>query len=125
MFIFGLTADEVAARQPHHDPWSIYRGDAELRRVLDMIAAGAFSGGDRERYRPVVDSLLAGGDHYLLLADYASYVAAQDRVDASYRDEAAWTRKAILNVARMGRFSSDRTIRQYAEEIWDLTPVII
>jgi starch phosphorylase len=125
MFIFGLTADEVAARQPHHDPWSIYRGDAPLRRVLDMIAAGAFSGGDRERYRPVVDSLLAGGDHYLLLADYASYVAAQDRVDASYRDDASWTRKAILNVARMGRFSSDRTIRQYAEEIWGLTPVTI
>ena len=115
----------MAARQPHHDPWELYQANAELRRALDMIRAGAFSGGDRELYRPLVDSLLAGGDHYLLLADYASYVAAQDRVDATYRDEAAWTSKAILNVARMGRFSSDRTIRQYAEEIWDLTSVTI
>jgi starch phosphorylase len=125
IFIFGLTADEVAARQPHHDPWAAYHNDAELRQVLDMIGGGAFSGGDRERYRPLVDSLLSGGDHYLLLADYASYVAAQDRVAASYRDEAAWTRKSILNVARMGRFSSDRTIRQYAEEIWGLTPIVV
>jgi glycogen phosphorylase len=125
IFIFGLTADEVAARQPHHDPWGAYHGDAELRRVLDMIGGGAFSGGDRERYRPLVDSLLSGGDHYLLLADFASYVAAQDRVAASYRDEAAWTRKSILNVAHMGKFSSDRTIRQYAEEIWRLTPISV
>ena len=122
IFIFGLTAPEVAARRPHHDPWSLYRSDPELARVLDMIGGGAFSPGEPDLFRPIFDSLLGGGDHYLLLADYASYVACQARVASTYRDEAAWTAKSILNVANMAAFSSDRTIRQYADEIWHVVP---
>jgi starch phosphorylase len=123
IFIFGLTAAEVATLRPHYDPWPYYRGDAELARALDMIRDDAFSRGEPGLFRPIVDSLLAGGDHYFLLADYASYVAAQERVARAYRDQDVWTRMSILNVASMGKFSSDRTIRQYAEEIWSLTPV--
>ena len=122
IFIFGLTAPEAAARRPHHDPWQVYRSDPELARVLDAIGGGAFSPGEPDLFRPIVDSLLGGGDHYLLLADYAAYVACQARVASTYRDEAAWTTKSILNVANMARFSSDRTIRQYADEIWHVTP---
>jgi len=123
IFIFGLTAAEVAARRPHYDPWELYRADPELARTLNMIGGGAFSPGEPDLFRPIADSLLGGGDRYFLLADYASYVACQRRVSATYRDPAAWTRKSILNVARMGKFSSDRTIRQYADEIWGVTPV--
>jgi len=125
IFIFGLTAEEVAARRPHYDSREIYRADPELARVLDMIGGGAFSPGEPGLFRPLVDSLLAGGDHYLLLADYASYVACQERVARTYRDQAAWTRMSILNVAHMGKFSSDRTIRQYADEVWGITPVTV
>jgi starch phosphorylase len=90
--------------------------------AVDMIRVGAFSPGEPDLFHPIVDSLLSGGDHYLLLADYASYVACQERVASTYRDEAAWTTKSILNVANMAKFSSDRTIRQYADEIWRVTP---
>jgi len=125
IFIFGLTAEEVAARRPHYDPREVYRADPELARVLDMIGGGAFSPGEPGLFRPLVDSLLAGGDHYFLLADYASYVACQEKVARTYRDQAAWTRMSILNVAHMGKFSSDRTIRQYADEVWGITPVTV
>ena len=123
IFIFGLTAAEVAALRPHYDPWQYYRSDPELARALDMIRDDTFSRGEPGLFRPIVDSLLAGGDRYFLLADYASYVAGQERVARTYRDQDAWTRMSILNVANMGKFSSDRTIRQYAEEIWGITPV--
>jgi starch phosphorylase len=122
IFIFGLTAPEVAARRPHYDPWDVYRNDPELARALDTIGGGVFSPGEPELFRPIVDSLLAGGDRFLLLADYASYVACQERVASTYRDEIAWTTKSILNVANMAKFSSDRTIRQYADEIWHVAP---
>ena len=123
IFIFGMTADQVEALRPRYDPWAFYRSNPELARVLDMIRTGAFSPGDPARFAPIVDALLAGGDRYFLLADYASYVESQDRVARSYRDQAGWTRKSILNTAGMGKFSSDRTIRQYAEEIWGIKPV--
>lgn len=123
IFIFGLTADEVAALRPRYDPWEPYRTNAELARALDMIRDGAFSPGEPGLFRPLVDSLLGGGDRYFVLADYAAYVACQERVAQAYRDPDAWTRMSILNVARMGTFSSDRTIRQYAEEIWGAVPV--
>jgi starch phosphorylase len=122
-FIFGFNADEVVALLPHYNPWDHYRNNPELRRVLDMINDGRFSPGDPGLFKPIYDSLLYGRDRYLLLADYASYAACQARVDETYRDRAAWTRKSILNVAHMGKFSSDRTIREYAQEIWGLTPV--
>jgi starch phosphorylase len=123
IFIFGLTADEVVALRPGYDPWQYYHANAGLARALDMIRDDVFSPDAPGLFRPIVDSLLAGGDRYFLLADYAAYVACQERVARSYGDPAAWTRMSILNVARMGKFSSDRTIRQYADEIWGITPV--
>ena len=123
IFIFGMTADQVEALRPRYDPGAFYRSNPELARALDMIRAGAFSSGDPARFAPIVDALLAGGDPYFLLADYASYVESQDRVARSYRDQAGWTRRSILNTAGMGKFSSDRTIRQYAQEIWGIRPV--
>jgi len=90
--------------------------------VLHAIGEGRFSPAEPARHRNVVDALLWGGDHYLLLADYDAYVQTQARVDALYRDPPAWARSAILNVAGMGMFSSDRTIRGYAREIWQIEP---
>jgi starch phosphorylase len=88
-----------------------------------MIRNGYFSPEDHSRFHPLIDSLTHGGDYYMLLADYTDYVACQDRVDVLYRDPEEWDRKAILNVANMGKFSSDRTVKEYAEEIWDVKPV--
>jgi starch phosphorylase len=119
IFIFGqLTHEVTALRAAGYQPMRIADGDPALQAVLDSIAAGAFNPDEPARYRGLIDSLLWGGDHYLLLADFAAYVAAQARVDALYRDAEAWSRKAVLNVAGMGGFSSDRTIREYAERIW-------
>jgi starch phosphorylase len=123
-FLFGLTVEQVAAlRRSGYDPWEWYRGDRRLKAVLDAVASGVFSPGEPGLFRPVVDSLLNGGDPYLVLADFAAYCAAQDQVDAAYRDPDRWARMAILNVARSGKFSSDRTIREYADEIWKVRPI--
>jgi len=122
IFIFGLTADEVQARQEAgYDPWQVYGSDAELRRVLDMIGGGYFSPDAPDRFRSIFDALTHEGDRYFVLADYASYVACQQRVDEVYRDQEEWTRRSILNVAGMGAFSSDRAIQEYAERVWGLT----
>ena len=124
IFIFGLTADEVTARRAAgYHPWDVYHADAELRQALDMIAGGYFSPDAPHRFRPIVDALTTHGDHFLVLADYASYVTAQERVDALYDDADEWARRAILNVAGMGRFSSDRTILEYARLIWNVHPL--
>ena len=126
IFIFGNTTPEVAdIRARGYQPRDIYEENAELKRVLDAIRDGAFSPGEPARYQGIYDALVNWGDHYLLLADYASYVAKQAEVDALYRDSDAWTRMAILNVAGMGAFSSDRTIAQYAHEIWKTKPVVL
>jgi starch phosphorylase len=118
-FLFGLNADDVAeVRAQGYDPWHYYNTNEELRKALDMISSGFFSPDDLHRFRPIVDSLTSGGDHYLLLADYESYIRAQEQVDALYRDQERWSRRAILNVAGMGRFSSDRSILEYAEKVW-------
>ncbi len=123
IFIFGKLAHEVAAmRAAGYQPLRLYESNAQLKAVLDSIAAGAFSPDEPARYRPLIDSLLWGGDHYLLLADYDGYLAAQTRVDALYRDPDAWSHKAIANVAGMGPFSADRTIRAYAAQIWNVAP---
>jgi starch phosphorylase len=123
-FLFGLTVDEVQAlRRRGYDPWEVYRGDRRLKGVLDALASGRFSPEEPALFRPVVDSLLNGGDPYLVLADFTAYCAAQDEVERAYRDPERWTRMAILNVARTGKFSSDRTIREYARDIWNITPV--
>ncbi|WP_127478439.1 glycogen/starch/alpha-glucan phosphorylase [Sulfurivermis fontis] len=124
IFIFGLDVPQMKEiRARGHNPWDYYHGNDELREVLDMIGNGYFSPDAPDRFRPTVEALLQGGDHYLLLADYASYVQCQERVAELYRDSEEWTRRAILNVARMGRFSSDRTIGEYASQVWDVKPV--
>jgi starch phosphorylase len=123
IFIFGLLAHEVAARRAAgYQPLRLYESNPALRRVLDAVGGGAFSPDEPGRYRGLVDALLWGGDHYLLLADYEAYLAAQARVDALYRQPLAWARKAVLNVAGMGPFSSDRTISEYARAIWNVEP---
>jgi glycogen phosphorylase len=124
IFIFGLTTDQVARlRASGYTPADYYRANGELRQAIDMIASGYFSPEEPGRFKNIVDNLLRHGDTYLLLADYAAYVACQKEVEAAYRDQQQWLRKAILNVAMMGKFSSDRTIRQYAEQIWQAKPV--
>jgi starch phosphorylase len=123
IFIFGLKSHEVAAqRAAGYQPLRLYEANPRLKGVLDAIAGGAFSPDEPGRYRGLVDALLWGGDHYLLLADYDSYVATQYRVDELYRQPLAWARQAVLNVAGMGPFSSDRTIREYARSIWNVQP---
>ena len=123
IFIFGLKTPEVQAlKKSGYQPMRYYESTPALKSVLDAIAGGQFSPDEPGRYRALVDSLLWGGDHYLLLADYASYVATQSLVDELYRQPAAWCAKAITNVAGMGVFSSDRTIREYARQIWHIAP---
>jgi glycogen phosphorylase len=124
-FLFGLTAEEVKASWTNgYDPGAIYRGNDELRAVIDLIRDGHFSRGDRELFRPIVDSLLHG-DNYRLLADFQSYVDCQAQVSAAYRKTEEWTRMSIVNVARMGMFSSDRSVREYCDQIWRVQPVKI
>jgi starch phosphorylase len=121
-FLFGQTTEEVARTKAEgYRPWDIYNGNLELKGVIDLIGGGLFSHGDRDLFRPLIDNLLHH-DPYLLLADYASYIATQDAVSAAYRDQANWTRMSILNVARIGKFSSDRTIAEYCKDIWRVTP---
>ncbi len=125
-FTFGLTAEEAAkVRTDGYRPWHYYHANGELREVLDMIGTGFFSADDPNRFKPVVDALLQSGDHFLLLADYASYIACQKEVEDAYRDQEQWVKKAILNVANMGKFSSDHTIMQYADQIWDVRQMTI
>lgn len=121
IFIFGLTTPEVAAvKSAGYNPWDYYHNNSELKEVIDMIGAGYFNVEESNRYQAIVDTLLHKGDQYLLLADYASYVATQDEVEVLYRDQEEWSRRAILNVARIAKFSSDRTISEYASQIWNV-----
>lgn len=124
IFIFGNTTPEVEAlRNNGYNPHEYYENDAELHKVLTQIAMGTFSPGDPNRYHNLFDSLVNLGDHYQLLADYRSYVDTQDRVDELYLQQDEWSRRALLNIANMGYFSSDRTISEYAEKIWNIKPV--
>ncbi len=124
IFIFGLTTDQVEnLRRQGYNPWDYYQANAELKQVLDMISSGYFSPDEPHRFQAVVDVLLAQGDHYLLLADYADYIACQDSVGELYCNPTEWTKQAILNVAGMGKFSSDRTIAEYAAQIWHVAAV--
>jgi starch phosphorylase len=122
-FLFGLTVDEVErTKRDGYRPSDYVNG--ELAAVLDLIAGGAFSHGDTEVFRPLVDNLRYD-DPFLVLADYASYVESQGRVSATWRDPAAWTRMSILNTARSGKFSSDRAIAEYCDDIWNVLPVTV
>jgi glycogen phosphorylase len=121
-FLFGLTADEVKRlERGGYRPAAYAEENAELREALDLVAGGHFSRGDRETFRPLVENLLQS-DPFLVLADYADYAACQARVSAAWNDPERWTRMSILNTARAGKFSSDRAIREYCDEIWKVTP---
>ena len=122
IFIFGMKTEEVERRRGSYNPWDIYNSDEEIRRAFQLIQKDFFSLLEPGIFKPLVQSLLEGGDHFMLLADLRDYIHTQERVDAAYRDTQGWDRKAILNVARAGKFSSDRTIKEYASEIWRLEP---
>ena len=120
VFIFGLTAEEVARRKAEgYDPREIYETNERLRRVLDFVRDGGLCAFQPDLFHPLVDDLL-GSDRFMLLADFDSYLAAQDEVDTLFRDPDEWIRRAIVNVSRSGHFSSDRSIREYAEKVWKL-----
>jgi glycogen phosphorylase len=122
-FLFGLTADQAAAlRHAGYSPRTYYDNDAELKAAVDATASGAFSGGDREAFEPVIGPLL-DQDEYMVFADYRSYVDCHDRAGAAWADQERWTRMSILNTARSGFFSSDRTVRDYCRDIWHAEPV--
>ncbi len=125
-FLFGLTTPEVQdLKASGYNPWDYYNSNPQLKEVIDQISSGYFSHGDYNLFKPLVDSLLHHGDNYMLLADYQSYIDCQDWVSQLYRDQETWTRMSILNTARMGKFSSDRAIREYCDEIWKVQPVKI
>ncbi|NLV24681.1 MAG: glycogen/starch/alpha-glucan phosphorylase [Deltaproteobacteria bacterium] len=121
-FLFGRTVEEVQDLKTRgYHPRHFYDSNQELREAIDLVAAGHFSNGDRNLFQPLIHSLLVH-DEYLLLADYASYLEAQEQAGLAYRDPERWTRMSILNVARIGKFSSDRSIREYCEKIWQVEP---
>jgi starch phosphorylase len=125
IFIFGLTADEVAEqRRRGYSPSEVLLQSAELRQTLEMIDAGYFTPGNLADGKPVVDRLLSEGEPFFVLADFAAYAAAQDAVDQLYLRTDEWRRKAVINTLSMGIFSSDRSIREYAQRIWRIKPVI-
>ena len=124
-FLFGLTVEEVVEMKSRgYSPRQYYESNANLREVIDLIASGHFSKGDGNLFKPLVDSLL-NHDEYMLFADYQSYVDCQDRVSKAFRDQEHWTRMSILNTARSGKFSSDRSIRDYCDRIWKAKPVTV
>jgi len=123
-FLFGLTAAEVErSKAEGYTPRSIYDSNSELREAIDLIGSGFFSNGDRGLFQPLVESLITRDD-YMLLADYQAYVECQQGVSRAYSDQNAWTRMSILNSARVGRFSSDRSIREYCRDIWNVRPIV-
>jgi starch phosphorylase len=124
-FLFGLTATEVENKKREgYNPRFAYVSNENLREVIDSLTSGEFSHGDRTLFEPLVNSLLTN-DEYMLLADYQSYIDCQDAVSAAYKNQEQWTRMSILNVARIGKFSSDRSIRDYCADIWKTWPVSI
>jgi glycogen phosphorylase len=126
IFIFGLTVEEVVALKARgYNPWDLYHQDEELRAIIDWLGSDYFTPGEHGAFAPLHGSLMHDGDPYLVLADFRAYCDCHARIDAAYRDQAKWARMAILNTARMGQFSSDRTIREYAEEIWSLKAVAV
>ena len=126
IFIFGLTVEQVEALWAKgYNPWDYYNADEELRAVLDWLGSDYWTPGESGAFSAVHSTLLNHGDPFLVLADFRAYCDAQARVDAAYRNQAAWAKAAILNTARVGKFSSDRTIREYAEQIWNLPAVSV
>jgi len=126
IFIFGLKAEDIKTmKELGYNPWHYYEGNRDLKKIIDMISGNFFCPSNPGLFNPIVDSLLHHGDPYMLLADFNSYVECQKQVSKTYTKQNKWTRMSILNVANMGKFSSDRTIKEYAEEIWKVYPIHI
>ena len=126
IFIFGMTVEEVEAKKAKgYNPWDYHRDDEELRAVVDWLGSDYWTPGEHGAFGQIQGTLLNGGDPYMVLADFRAYSDCQEKVDAAFKDTDGWARKAILNTARVGKFSSDRTIREYAKGIWSLGPVAI
>ena len=123
MFLFGLRTEDVAKLRPVYDAKECCRRNPEIRLALDMIRQNVFSLLEPGLFEPILRNLLDYNDHYMLLADLTSYCEAQDRVDAAYRDPTRWNRMSLVNIARSGRFSSDRAVMEYARDIWHVEPV--
>ena len=123
MFLFGMRAEEVAERRPSYVSADVYRDDPEIKQALDMIRRDVFSPQEPGVFESIVRNLLDYNDYYMLLADLRSYCEVQDRVDAAYRDATRWNRMSLVNIARSGRFSSDRAVLEYARDIWHVSPV--
>ena len=132
IFIFGMSSDEVIAHEKHKDynPINIYNNDEDIRRVLNQMIDGTYSPNDHELFRELYNSLLKSGpgliaDRYFILADFRAYANAQKKVNQFYQQRDAWTKSAILNVANVGKFSSDRTIQEYVDDIWHLDKITV
>ena len=123
MFLFGMRTEDVAKLRPTYISKEYYKNDPEIRQALDMIRQNVFSLLEPGLFEPILRSLLDYNDHYMLLADLKSYCEAQDRVDAAYRDKKRWNGMSLVNIARSGRFSSDRAVLEYARDIWHVSPV--
>ena len=130
-FIFGLSSDEVMNYEKNggYDPYEIYNNDPDVRRIVDQLVDGTYADGDRERYRDLYNSLLKSNgfdkaDMYFILKDFRSYANAQEEVEKAYRDKDRWAKMALLNTASCGKFSSDRTIQEYVDDIWKLDKLV-
>ena len=130
IFIFGMSADEVIAHEQHHDynPYDIYNNDEDIRKVVNQLVDGTYSHNDRELFRELYNSLLNPqqgqvADRYFILADFRAYANAQKKIGAYYTNKSAWAKSAILNIAHSGKFSSDRTIQEYVDDIWKLDKI--
>jgi starch phosphorylase len=124
-FLFGLTAEEVSyMKSLGYNPMVYYNANPDLKEAIDLISSGFFSKSDVNLFKPLVDSLLCRDEH-MILADYQSYIECHDRVSMAFKDQEAWTKMSILTVSRMGKFSSDRAIREYCEKIWHAAPLKI
>mgnify|MGYP001781195472 FL=1 len=131
LFRSGLSSDEVMNYEKNggYDPYEIYNNDPDVRRVVDQLVDGTYADGDRERYRDLYNSLLKSNgfdkaDMYFILKDFRSYANAQEEVEKAYRDKDRWAKMALLNTASCGKFSSDRTIQEYVDDIWKLDKLV-
>lgn len=129
IIIFGLSSEETARMSSEHsyNPWDVYHSDERVRRIMESLVDGTFSPSNPDIFRDIYYSLLGNdrSDEYFVLKDFASYVEAQERLEKMYKDKEAWAKMAVINTAKSGKFSSDRTIKEYAEEIWNLKPLHI
>jgi starch phosphorylase len=126
IFIFGLKAEEIShLRQTGYNPLDFYNTDSELKNVIDQVRNGIFSQNEIDLFKPITDSLLYNGDYFMVLADFKAYINCQKRVTETYLKKSEWIKKSIINVANMGKFSSDRTIKEYAKDVWKVKSIPI